>query len=36
MKIWSISNLNFSGYSRQKNKVQAREKVKFIKLDITN
>jgi hypothetical protein len=28
--------LNFTGYSRQKNPVQTRKKIQFIKLDISN
>ena len=32
----SIWNLNFTGYNRQKNLVQTRKKVQFIKLDISN
>jgi hypothetical protein len=34
LKIQSISNLNFSGYSRQKNRVQTRKKIRFLKLDM--
>ena len=36
LHFWSISNLNFTGYSRQKNLVQTRKKVQNIKLDISN
>ena len=32
----SISNLNFTGYSRQKNPVQTGKKIQFIKLNISN
>jgi hypothetical protein len=31
-----ISNLNFTSYRRQKNPVQSRQKIQFMKLDISN
>ena len=31
-----ISKLNFTGYSRQKNPVQTKKKIQFIKFDISN
>jgi hypothetical protein len=36
LNFLSTSNLNCTGYSRQKNPVQIREKILFIKLNISN